>query len=415
MLKKIALVAVVTSPVAFDAIAQDSFFERNRYVAVKDRPQPEYDPVAIHVGAFDVNAELDATVGYRSNLFATDQNEVSDSFLGIRPVVDAVSTWSRHELGLHLEANSVSYADTDSENYTTYGTRAFGRIDAGSDLDLVGSASYEQNSEPRSAAARVANAGEPVEYSRTGAEVGADYEAGRLALRGRLSANDFNYDDVALNGGGSQDQDFRDNVETVASLRSSWAVKRDLAVFAEGKYITRDYDAPVAPNTLNRDADGYVIRGGANFELPALIRGDVAVGYQSFEYDDPTFSDVDGLSVEGNVQWFVTQLTTISANAIRQVIDPGIVNSAGATQTGLTVGVDHELRRNLIIGARADYAGFEFEGIDRDDDRYAVAVTTDWKLNRNLWLNATAEHINQESNQQPFSEDRLTVGVRIFP
>ncbi|WP_084395821.1 outer membrane beta-barrel protein [Henriciella aquimarina] len=409
--------AAVTASIlgAAQADAQESFFERNRYVSVTERAQPEYDPIPIRLGAFEATPELRTGVGQRSNLFASSTNEVDDTFFLIAPSMDVVSTWSRHQLGASVSAEATEYADTGSESTTDLRARAFGRIDANSRFSIVGAALAEETYEPRSAAASNPAAAEPVEVNRFGGETGADYETGRVRLRGRLSYDSYDYKDVPLNGGGLLDQDFRDRDDTSANVRVSYAPRRDWAVFAEGVVTDREYDTPDTPGALNRDSTGTTVRAGVNFELPVLIRGDVAVGYHQYEYDDAAFNDIDGLSVEANASWFVTQLTTISGTATRRVIDPGLQDSAGATLTGVTLRADHELRRNLLINAEIDYAGYDFETVNRDDDRIRLGAGATWKLNRNVAVDVTYQYTDQDSNLQPFTDNRLLLALTLRP
>ena len=86
-----ASVAAISAS-AFTAQAQDSFFDRNRYVSVTERPQPEFDPVPVRLGAFEAQPRLRVGAGYRSNLFASTTDETGDSFGVIAPSVDLVST-----------------------------------------------------------------------------------------------------------------------------------------------------------------------------------------------------------------------------------------------------------------------------------------------------------------------------------
>lgn len=408
----IILAVSATSTTA--AVAQDSFFERNRYTSVAERPQPEYDPVPLRAGAFDVQPQLGLDAGYRDNLFATENNTESDAFVQAAPSVTAQSTWSRHSLRGRLDATSVAYAENDTENHTDVRGVVDGRLDLGSRTEVTGSLAAESLNEPRTAAARIANAEEPVQYDHTRAALGAGHEAGRIRLEADYTYQQFDFEDVGLIGGGIQDQDFRDYDEQELSSRVSWAVERDWAVFLQGAYVDRSYDQ-VTPGAPNRDATGVIVRTGVNFELPNLIRGDIGLGYQSFDFEDQSIEDLDGLSIDANAQWFVTELTTVMASAQRTVQDSGIINSPGTVVTRLAAGVDHELRRNVIIGGELGFENRDFEEINRSDDLITIAAKTQWKLNRNLWMNARAEYLDQDSGAQPFSDARALVGVTIFP
>ena len=189
----------------------------------------------------------------------------------------------------HLE-----YTDTTSESRTNIRVGADGRLDVSSAFALFGALQAEDLVEPRSNISSLQNAEEPIEYSRLGGEVGARYESGRIRIRGALGLQSSDYDDVELTNGLIQDQDFRDRDELSATVRVSYAVERDWALFAEATRDESDYDAPNIFNAINRDSEGTILRVGSDFELSSLLRGDIGIGYQQYEYDDPTLTDVDG-------------------------------------------------------------------------------------------------------------------------
>ena len=284
---------------------------------------------------------------------------------------------------------------------------------------LTGGARAETFFEPRTAISNLPNALEPVEANVVGANVGGDYEFGRVQLRGRIGIDSFDYEDVPLRSGGTADQDFRDRDETVGTLRAAYAVERDWAVFAEARLIDRSYDnnsaAGETETPFTRDSQGTVFLVGTDFELPVLLRGEFAVGYQSFEYDDARFNDVDGLSVDGRLEWFVTQLTTLTANANRSVIDPGLFGEAGATETRVGLRADHELLRNLILFGQIGVANYDFENTDRSDDRFDLGAGLTYKLNKRAWVETAYRFVSQDSDVQDFTDNRLTVTLKLFP
>ena len=397
------------------AQADEDFFIRNKYEAVTDRSQPEFDPLPIRVGVFEARPEVGFSAGFTSNLFASSDDEIDDSFVGITPSITLTSDWSRNSLGLRGRIDHLEYSDTSSESRTNINLGADGRIDVTGQLNLFGAISLDELTEPRSNVASLQNAVEPAEYSRFGSEVGAQYQAGRQRLRGALGLETFDYDDVELVTGLFQDQDFRDRDVVSFVARYSYAASRDWAIFAEVDRREADYDAPNVFNALDRDFDSTALRIGSNFELPNLLRGDIGIGAFQSEYEDPTVEDVDGLSVDGNLQWFATQLTTMSFGAGRGVIDPGLVQSNAAVRTNVSARADHELKRNIIVSGEARFTNFDFENIDRNDDRWSLRASATWKLNPNIWLDGSYQLTDQSSNVQDFTENRLLFGLRIFP
>lgn len=403
---------VFASPLAN---AQETYFDRDRYTAANERPQPEYDPVPVQVGAFELEPELELGAGSTTNLFAAEQDEVDDFFFVASPSIEGATTWSSNEVSFDLGVRHQEFSDVGDESTTSMNAAIRGRLDVSSDLNITAEVRADQNFEPRAAAASVPDAREPVEVDTLGAEIGTTYETGRLQITASAAVDRFEYFDVPLNSGPILDQDFRDHDQTELNARVAWAMNRDLAVFVEGGIVGRDYEAPTDPAELNRDTTGNIVRVGANFELPVLLRGDVAVGYQTFDFDDPMLSEIDGLSIDGRVQWFVTQLLTLTGTAARTVEDPGLEGTAGAEVTRWGVRGDFEARRNLLLFGEATFGNLDFQDIARTDDRIDVAIGATMKLNRRVWLEGSFRHTDQDSDVQEFSDSRLLFALKLHP
>lgn len=394
---------------------EEDFFVRDKYVAVTERPQPAYDPVPMRAGAFELRPELHAEVSSRSNLFATAEDEVDDVVLIAAPSVSARSSWSRHALNVEANVRHREYLDVGSESNTNYGARVDGRIDASSKLNLVAAVRAARVNESRASAAAVLDALEPTEIDEAGLSLGANYESNRVRLSVEGSIDEFDYNDAELSDGEVFEQDFRDREDARLRARLSIAASRDAALFIEAEQIQRDFDSPADPALFNRDSEGTIVRVGANFELPVLLRGDVAIGHQSYEFDDERVTDFDGLSINANLQWFVTQLVTISGGASRSVEDPGLLNSAGVEVTSWGVKADYEARRNLLLFASANFGNFDFGNIDREDDRWTGSIGATYKLNNNVWVETSLSHTDQDSNIQDFKDTSISVALKLYP
>lgn len=411
----LALVGVLGVTSTASAQGSEDFFVRNKYQAVTARAQPEYDPIRIQSGAFEISPEVAFRTGFTDNLFASGTNEVDDIFVGVVPSINFNSTWSRNSLSFGGTIDHIEYNDVDSESRTNLMLRSSGGLDVTSDFNLYANVLFDDMVEPRSNIASLQNASEPVEFTRAGGEVGASYQAGRIRVNGGVAFSTADYDDVELDNGLIQDQDFRDNDTVRTNLRAAYAVQRDWAIFAEVNHSETEYDPPGVFSSVVRDFSDTSVRVGLDFELQALLRGDIGIGAFQSEFDEPTFSDVEGVSVDATMQWFVTQLTTMSFGAGRQTIDPGLVQTSGAVRTNVSARADHELRRNIIVSGEARFTNFEFENIDRSDDRWSLRAAATWKMNRNLWIDGSYQLTDQTSNVQDFTENRLLFGLRIFP
>ena len=109
------------------AQADEDFFVRNKYEAVTDRSQPEFDPLPIRLGVFEARPEVGFSAGFTSNLFASGSDEIDDTFVGISPSIRFDSDWSRNALGLRGRIDHLEYSDTSSESRTNVNLGADGR------------------------------------------------------------------------------------------------------------------------------------------------------------------------------------------------------------------------------------------------------------------------------------------------
>jgi hypothetical protein len=436
---KLALASVALSAFAPGAFAQENPFERNRYVSVTERPQPEFDQQPLRAGAFRLTPSLGLGAEYTDNVYAQNQGE-EDTILVVRPELDVQSDWSRHALGASFTAEARQFLEQDSENTEAYQGVVRGRLDVVRDFWIGGQALAGRQVEMRFAPAAVSRAAEPVEYDVFGLNLDSQLRGGRTQLDVGLGLFESDYEDVPVipdNNPATSDapleQDFRDVTETWVRARGSYAVSPDVAVFVQSRYATLDYDlAALSPNpsgpptVLDRDATRWSAQIGASFELQRPFRGDIALGFFNEDKESPVFRDFDGFSIEGRLQWFPTQLTTVTTSASRGAYDPGLFNSASATQTIVGVRADHELRRNVLVFADTRYVLTDFQDIDREDNQFDISLGVGYKLNPNARIEAgftrrTIEssgfdaELSSDGRARDLDQNILGVTLRLFP
>ncbi len=423
---------VAAGPLMSAANAQDNFYSRDKYEAVTDRNQPEFDPEPIRLGAMILRSSAEAGLTYNSNVFASGANEESDTVARIGARANLTTDWSNHEVGARVSAVSYNYLDNGDESNEDLLAEFRGRLDVTQAFDIGGAVFAQQRSEQRTDFANAVGLDRPVEQSRTGARIEANYRNDRFRWESALETADTDFEDARIADTGAVfDQDFRDRTTTTARTRLSYAVTPNVAVFGQGAIENREFDnlqtfteivnGVPTQVTRTRDSDNVTLAAGVDFELQSLIRGDVAIGQFEEDRADPTREDRSGLSVDARVQWFPSRLTTVTGTVGRQVVDLGLIDSATATQERYSARLDHELRRNIVVSAFAALSNDEYDDVDRSDDVSEIGVSGLYKLNKNVHAELFARRLDRDVSgsgivgDPSYSVDLIGIGFRFYP
>lgn len=416
LIQALVVSAVIVGPgVALAQSVTTSQFARDRNVTVRERNRPDYEALGIHAGGFLVFPRLGLDVVSDDNIFATQNNEVNDVIWRVRPELTVNSNWNRHALSVFARAQVNRYADHSSEDTTDYTVGAKGRLDIGVQSSLTANATHQYLTEPRTATTAPGAAAKPVRFYLDQAVVTGVHEFNRLRVTGRLNYGEYDYRNVAATNGGVLLQDFRDRTQWSETGRVDYAISPATAVYVTATANQRNYRLSPPTVSSNKDSDGYEASVGVNFELSALMRGEIDVGYLSQSYDDPAFKDIDGMSLHAAVDWFPTELTTVNFTASRSVEEA--VVAGGYLSTNVGARVDHELLRNVLLSANAGYSHDDYEGVDRTDKTKSAGLGVTYLLNRNVGVSGAYNYLDRDSkgiSRNPsFTDNKLTATLTL--
>lgn len=378
--------------------ASDDLFARDRAIAVRERAHEGYEARGVPAGAFTLYPRLQFEAEHTDNLYASATSERSDLILRLRPEVSLESGWARHALALFARGAINRHQDYGTEDSESWTAGFDGRVDVSRATNLAAGASIGEQVEPRTSSNAPSASIEPIQYEMAQAYAAASRTTGRLRLSGRADVRSFDYQDGRDISGAVIDQDDRDRTIRSLSGRADYAISPATAIFAQVTGNDRDYDMASTPLVAARDSSGYEFLVGVNFELGAVSRGEIAVGYIEQEFDSAAYSRIDGFGARAQIEWFPTELTTVTTAASRTIEDAGMAGAGGYLSSALSLTVDHELLRNVILSGQLAYTMDDYNDIDRDDDRFNASVGGTYLLNRNLGLTVSASHMEQSSS-----------------
>ena len=362
--------------------------EPRRGETVQDRPRPDYDAIGLRAGGFLLFPVIDAALVYDDNIYREARDEDGDFILSVRPELIALSQWSNHEARLDAGVAVDDFADNEEEDTTGWFATAAARFDvtrdAGLRVNLGVEESHENRDDPNSAAS--ARAG-PVSFVRRDAGLRAFYRLNRVSLAAEGNVARLSWDDAATLPGARFRQSDRNRDEIDLAVRIGYDVVPEYEAFLRVTRNERTYERPQGDLDILRDSRGWEIVAGTALDLGGIVFGDVFAGYMTQDYDASELPTIGALAFGGSMDWNVTPLTTVNSSLERSVGE-STLEASGFLGTEVRVGVDHELLRNLILGAELAFIDNAYEGITGKDDRDYEVVEIDaratWLLNRRL-------------------------------
>ncbi len=396
-------------------------------LSVLDRPRPDYDPLGGRVDTFlwYPSAELEGT--FDSNVFATHAGTKDDFFTTLRPGMELRSDWSTNALNFQTSGEIKRYSKLVSENQSNLAAASNGRLDVEENIYFVAGASYQLLHEDRSSPDTVANQKNPIEYQLSSVNLGYVRQPGRLGFRIDGQIDSYAYGNGTTATGVTIVETDRNRTVYTVTPRLNYEITPGYTAFIKAPINWRDYQAQYDQNGYNRTSNGYEVDAGTALKLSNLMSGEFYIGYLNQDYNTgrsplipiapanaPPLRGVSGLSIGGNVLWNVTQLTSLRA-ALQRSVEEAVFSPPASSyvQTALSVTVEHELQRNVLLTGLFGYINQDYQGLNRTDDNFQADVGVRYLLNRYLSTSLNASYRKRSSNIGYADYDREIITARL--
>lgn len=369
---------------------------------VMTRARPDFSPLGIGAGEFLVLPRLGVTAAYDDNVLATNDDEKSTLHTILRPDIQIRSGWGRHALNLTANGEVGRNATYSSEDYEDWEGALDGRFDASHALQIHGGVGGGHDHVERTAPDEE-NGLHPTEFDHADAFGRYSHTLGRFSLQLDTAAKRLDYGDViGVRNGVSAviNQDDRDRTEYRFGARGGYEVWQGYETFLRVSGNRRDYDDLQDFINVDRSSDGYEATAGVTLDVGGLVVGDLQAGYMSQDYSAP-FPDIQSPLFGTSLHWNPSGLTTLNLSVQRLINEAVSATYSGYTSTSMSLGVDHELRRNLLLNANFDYITDEYAGVgsaSRDDATYQLQLGPTWLAGRHIHLSAHYRYLRRESD-----------------
>jgi len=350
-------------------------------VAVLDRPHPEWDPIGVRAGQFIAWPSLSAQVARSDNIFASRTGAQADAIFTIVPRLMLKSDWNQNAVYLRGEGALQRYASHSDQDSEQFSVGVGGGLNVRHDLTVFADASYARELIPRTSDAYARISLTPLLYNQTLARVRAEKKFNRLKISLRGQFEDYQYLGGETTKGGPLDESFRNRRSFAGEFRADYGLSGAVSLYAEETVVRESLDS------IFRDQFQTQSLAGVNFEITRLITAEVGAGYLTSAYGgSPSPPGVGNFTERLKIQYFPTQLITVTLTGQQADVASGIPTSPAYNSKSLALEVDYELLRNLIITGQVSPAWNKYQVIQRYDRDLNASLGATYKLNHGLNL-----------------------------
>ncbi len=327
--------------------------------------QEAAEPILENPFGLEVDASIDVSGGYVSNVFATETAIQDDFVTVISPEVGVSKKGDGYSFALGGSAEVGRFLDLSSEDYVDGAVRGEGRVRLAPDVFLFGGADYQWEHEPRSSPDDVAGQ-EPTRYRDGSAFAGVSGRFDDVTARVGATVHRLNFDDVSVPGGGVVNNKDRDRVQSEYGGRVGYFVAPDTQVFAQGIYDVRNYDNEPDDLGFRRSSDGFQAAVGVAGQR-GNVSGEVLVGALVQDYEDPRFDTVATPDIGAELTWQASPRTRVTGTVERAIEETTLDGASGYVRTTGGGRVTQRVAPDLSLTGYAYLTQNDYQQIPRID------------------------------------------------
>lgn len=377
-------------------------FDHDQGVTVLSRLRPLYDQPGVRIGAYTVNARLDESVGYDSNITGISRGP-SSGFVKTSPSVTATSNWSRDRIGLSASMDNYSYFSAPAQNYTNYNVSVGGGYTIGRHDLNVGYSHFRQH-ELGTDIGSVASTS-PVAYDVDDIRTDYTIDAGRFSIVPNVDFRLYQFGN-ALVLGQPANQQYRDRTVLSGGVTTRYELSDQRGILVVLQGINSHYLRPQLGQPSS-NSKSVLLLAGLDYQATGLWRYRVLGGVEVRDFQAAQFGTRVAPVAEASVIYTPTGLTTITGSVRREIEDPQSEGVAGYTYTTVGAVVDHELKRNILLQGRANFQAAQYLQGNGSTTSYTLGAGVNWLVNRRVRLSA-----DYDATQQNGSNNATFIGIQ---
>ena len=383
-------------------------FDPIRGQSVLDRPRPDFDPVPVPVGSFQLFPAINVGSYYDSNIFATRNNSQGDEVFKINPTATFASNWGRNAVAVTGLGDFNYYANNNEQNYQAGAVQAEGRYDIAQQTWISGVAGYQRVAEMRGGPLTPGNSLGPSMYDLYTGAAEAYRNVGIVSTQLDYKVAYYDYDKLQIIGGPDVNQNNRNYISNDVSGEAGYNMTQNFQPYVHGGYNWHSYTG----GGIN-SSNGYAFDVGSKMDFGGITTAKAYVGYLSQNFMNYGSGDVGAIDFGADVLWNITGLTSLEGKAGRSIQESDTLGASSILASQGSVVLSHELRRNIVLQASAVYYALDYQQIVRHDDLYDAGAGLRYYINRHLYSDLTYDYQRRDSQQTVNDYERNVLFLRV--
>jgi hypothetical protein len=309
-----------------------------------------YAPSGIDTGGMRLYPALDIGTVATSNVAQSNSNPKFDFGLRLRPSIRFESDWSRHSWTGAASAEFLRYLQNPDLSTLTGSVSTNFRLDIRHTTHSDFAASFVANETGLGDTTLPAAAAEPRRDQNFGLSADIVHDFGGLEGTIKAAINRSSFSDVALVGGGTENNDDRNYVEPSLTLRASLGdFGARLKPYAELAYAPRFHDQAIDRNGQRRDSQGFTGTFGLSLNDGPIWEGDVALAYLVRGYADPNLATTSAFGLRGRIGWSPVPLLKIEGVTGIDLAETETLNLGNTRSWTAGINASYSLRENINL------------------------------------------------------------------
>jgi hypothetical protein len=310
-----------------------------------------YAPIGLRSGPLTLFPSASTAIGYDSNPLRRAKAVKGALFnrtaIGLRLDGDYGDT----RLKGTIDASYDAYVNVSGANKPTIAANLSYEADIGETTTVESALKLGLNT-TFSTDTTVPGAASRAKYDfNAGASLGVTERFGRTSLRLRGTV-DRESASSAIRVAGTADPNTNGNATQLGlELRLGHEVSPGFQPFVEISGDKRLFDRALDATATRRGSQAVAAKAGFAYDIDDTIKGELSAGYGLRLFDDQRLKQLGGFVLAARLDFAATPLTTLTLGAESKIDDTTLTTTTGALARTVSIGIAHQLLRNLELKA----------------------------------------------------------------